>query len=99
MELDKLLAEIEKARKTPLRVCCRTPAGELIVTSVEDCARRGCRYFHIVADDLDALLDAGLNNKTQGENHKRLHPVEGASFGNHDNQRKSPVDGLRLTRF
>lgn len=63
MELDKLLAEIEKARREPLRVCCRTPAGELIVTSVEDCARQGCRYFHVVADDLDALLDGALNHK------------------------------------
>lgn len=45
------------------RVCCRTPAGELIVTSVEDCARQGCRYFHIVADDLDTLLDRELNHR------------------------------------
>ena len=50
MELDKLLAEIEKARREPLRVCCRTPAGEVIVTS-------------IVADDLDTLLDGSLNHK------------------------------------
>ena len=63
MELDKLLAEIEKARREPLRVCCRTPTGEVIVTSVEDCARQGCRYFHIVADDLDTLLDGSLNHK------------------------------------
>ena len=63
MELDKLLAEIEKARREPLRVCCLTPAGEVIVTSVEDCARQGCRYVHIVADDLDTLLDGSLNHK------------------------------------
>lgn len=63
MELDKLLAQVEAARREPLRVCCRTPDGELIVTSVEECARQGCRYFHIVADDLDALLDRGLNHR------------------------------------
>ena len=61
MELDKLLTRVEKARRAPLQVCCRTPAGELI--TVEDCARQGCRYFHIVADDLDALLDKELNHR------------------------------------
>ena len=45
MELDKLLTQVEKARRAPLQVCCRTPAGELITTTVEDCARQGCRYF------------------------------------------------------
>ena len=39
MELDKLLTQVEKARRAPLQVCCRTPAGELITTTVEDCAR------------------------------------------------------------
>ena len=63
MELDKLLTQVEKARRAPLQVCCRTPAGELIVTSVEDCARQECRYFHIVADDLDTLLDRELNHR------------------------------------
>lgn len=42
MELDKLLTQVEKARRAPLQVCCRTPAGELITTTVEDCARQGC---------------------------------------------------------
>ena len=56
MELDKLLTQVEKARRAPLQVCCRTPAGELIT-------RQGCRYFHIVADDLDALLDKELNHR------------------------------------
>ena len=69
MELDKLLTQVEKARRAPLQVCCRTPAGDMIVTSVEECARQGCRYFHIVADDLDALLDAGLNHRPQSEKH------------------------------
>ncbi len=63
MELDKLLTQVEKARRAPLQVCCRAPAGELVVTTVEDCARQGCRYFHIVADDLDALLDKELNHR------------------------------------
>lgn len=63
MELDKLLTQVEKARRAPLQVCCCTPAGELITTTVEGCARQGCRYFHIVADDLDALLDKELNHR------------------------------------
>ena len=63
MELEELLAQVEKARRAPLQVCCRTPAGELITTTVEDCARQGCRYFHIVSDDLDALLDKELNHR------------------------------------
>ena len=46
----------------PLKID-RIPAGELIVTSVEDCARQECRYFHIVADDLDTLLDRELNHR------------------------------------
>lgn len=63
MELDKLLAQVETIRRAPLRVCCRTPAGELIVATVEDCARQGYRYYHIVADDLDALLDRELKTR------------------------------------
>ena len=51
MELDKLLAQV------------KAPAGELVVTTVEDCARQGYRYYHIVADDLDALLDKELNHR------------------------------------
>ena len=63
MNTEELLAKVENIRREPLQVCCRTPAGELVVTTVEDCARQGCRYFHIVADDLDALLDKELNHR------------------------------------
>lgn len=63
MELEELLAQVEKIRKAPLRVCCRTPAGDFIVTTVTECARQGWRYYHIVADDLDSLLDRELNHK------------------------------------
>ena len=63
MELDKLLAQVEAIRRAPLRVCCRTPTGELVVTTVEDCAHQGYRYYHIVADDLDALLDRELKTR------------------------------------
>mgnify|MGYP000240889518 CR=1 FL=1 len=60
MELDKLLAQVEAIRRAPLQVCCRTPAGKVIVTSVEEAARQHCHYFHIVADDLDELLSKAL---------------------------------------
>lgn len=63
MKLDELLTQVEAIRREPLRVVCRTPAGELIVTTVADCARQGCRYFHVVADDLDSLLDRELNHR------------------------------------
>lgn len=63
MELDKLLAQVKAIRRVPLQVVCRTPAGELVVTTVENCARQGYRYYHIVADDLDALLDKELNHR------------------------------------
>ena len=63
MKVDDLLEQVEDIRREPLQICCRTPAGELIVTSVEDCARQGCRYFHIVAGDLDTLLDRELNHR------------------------------------
>ena len=63
MEMEELLAQVETIRRAPLRVCCRTPAGDLVVTTVEDCARQGYRYYHIVADDLDALLDKELRHK------------------------------------
>lgn len=63
MELEELLAQVEAIRRAPLRVCCRTPAGDLVVTTVEDCAHLGYRYCHIVADDLDALLDRELKTR------------------------------------
>ena len=63
MELDKLLAQVEAIRRAPLQVCCRTTAGKLVVTTVEDCARQGYRYYHIVADDLDDLLDRELKTR------------------------------------
>lgn len=63
MNTENLLDAVAAIRREPLRVCCRTPAGELIVTTVEDCARNRCRYFHIVADDLDDLLDSELNRR------------------------------------
>ena len=63
MELDKLLTQVEKARRAPQHHSYRTPAGALNTTPEQACARQGCRYFHIVADDLDALLDKELNHR------------------------------------
>ena len=53
MKVDDLLEQVEDIR-------CRTPAGKVIVTSVEEAARQHCHYFHIVADDLDELLSKAL---------------------------------------
>ena len=60
MKVEKLLEQVEDIRREPLQICCRTPAGKVIVTSVEEAARQHCRYFHIVADDLDELLSKAL---------------------------------------
>ena len=60
MKVKKLLEQVEDIRREPLQICCRTPAGKVIVTSVEDAARRHCHYFHVVADDLDELLSKAL---------------------------------------
>ena len=53
MKVEKLLEQVEGIRREPLQICCRTPAGKVIVTSVEEAARQHCHYYHIVADDLD----------------------------------------------
>ena len=58
MKVDKLLEQVEDIRRE--QICCRTPAGKVIVTSVEEAARQHCHYFHIVADDLDELLSKAL---------------------------------------
>lgn len=60
MKVDKLLEQVEDIRREPLQICCRTPAGKVIVTSAEEAARQHCHYFHIVADDLDELLSKAL---------------------------------------
>ena len=57
MKVDDLLEQVEDIRREPLQICCRTPAGKVIVTSVEEAARQHCHYFHIVAD---ALLHEGF---------------------------------------
>ena len=60
MKVEKLLEQVEDIRREPLQICCRTPAGKVIVTSVEEAARQLCPYFHIVADDLDVVLSQAL---------------------------------------
>lgn len=56
----ELLARVEAIRREPLRVCCRTSDGQLIETTLAQCVAQHCKYFHIVADELDTLLEREL---------------------------------------
>lgn len=56
----ELLARVAATRREPLRVCCRTPDGQLIEATIAECVAQHCKYFHIVADELDTLLEREL---------------------------------------
>ena len=56
MQTPDLLEEIAQTRAKPLQIECQRPDGSRTVCSVH-----GWRYVHIVADELDELLDRTLN--------------------------------------
>ena len=55
-----LAAEI---RSRPIRVLAIDSQGEEHIVSVAECYARRYKYLHIVADDVDTLLDQFLNAK------------------------------------
>ena len=61
MQTPDLLEEIAQTRAKPLQIECQRPDGSRTVCSVEECSVHGWRYVHIVADELDELLDRTLN--------------------------------------
>lgn len=61
MQIPDLLEEIAQTRAKPLQIECQRPDGSHTVCSVEECIAHGWRYVHIVADELDDLLDCALN--------------------------------------
>lgn len=66
MQTPDLLEEIAQTRAKPLQIECQRPDGSRTVCSVEECSVEECsahgwRYVHIVADELDELLDRALN--------------------------------------
>lgn len=61
MQTPDLLEEIAQTRAKPLQIECQRPDGSHTVCSVEKCSAHGWRYVHIVADELDDLLDRALN--------------------------------------
>lgn len=61
MQTPDLLEEIAQTRDKPLQIECQRPDGSRTVCSVEACSAHGWRYVHIVADELDELLDRALN--------------------------------------
>lgn len=63
MELDKLLTQVEKAAGHLCKCAAAPQRGSSSPPPWRTVPARGCRYFHIVADDLDALLDKELNHR------------------------------------
>lgn len=61
MQTPELLAEIAEARAKPLQIECQRPDGSRVVCTVEECQAHRWRYVHVVADELDELLDRSLN--------------------------------------
>lgn len=61
MQTPDLLEEIAQTRAKPLQIECQRPDGSRVVCTVEECRAHHWRYVHIVADDLDELLDRALN--------------------------------------
>ena len=61
MQTPDLLEEIAQTRAKPLQIECQRPDGSRTVCSVEECSAHRWRYVHIVADELDELLDRTLN--------------------------------------
>ena len=61
MQTHEFLAEIAQTRAKPLQFECQRPDGTHTVCSVEECSAHGWCYGHIVADELDDLLDRVLN--------------------------------------
>lgn len=58
-----LQERIDLLRAKPLRILCRTTAGEEKVMSVSDCIKSGASYIHIVDDEIDALLSKTLDKE------------------------------------
>lgn len=61
MQMPNLLEEIAQTRAKPLQIECQRPDGSRVVCTVEECHAHHWRYVHIVADELDELLDRALN--------------------------------------
>lgn len=57
-ELEQRVAEL---RSRPLLLVCRDRKGREKVMTLEECRRTGSAFIHVAADDLDALLSAGLS--------------------------------------
>lgn len=62
MTAAELEAKIAELRAQPLRVLCRLPNGKQRVMTVREYFTTGSEYIHVVADDLDQLLDDAINN-------------------------------------
>lgn len=61
MQTPELLEEIARVRVKPLQIECQRPDGSRVVCTIEECRTHHWRYVHIVADELDELLDRALN--------------------------------------
>ena len=60
MDFTELEQRVSELRTRPLLLRCRLPNGREVVLTVADAAKTGATYIHIIADDLDELLTAGL---------------------------------------
>ena len=60
MTAAELENEIAQLRARPLMLLCRTPSGKIQVMTVRECVETRASFVHIVADDLDMLLETEL---------------------------------------
>ena len=60
MSNEELERQIEAIRQKPLLILCRLPDKMELVMTVSECRQRGGVYLHVLADDLDGLLEAQL---------------------------------------
>lgn len=60
MTPDELEMRIAQLRARPLMLLCRTPGGKIQVMTVRECVETRANFVHIVADDLDMLLETEL---------------------------------------
>lgn len=67
-ELEKRIAQL---RARPLKLLCRTQGGKIQVMTVRECVETRSRFIHIVADDIDRLLEDEMPNIERGTDRRK----------------------------
>jgi len=63
MSVEELEEQVAELRRRPLMVLCRTASGRERIMTIWECVDTRSTYIHVAADELDALLAAGLGGK------------------------------------